>query len=270
MKKLGVFFLAIAVALIGHAARVDTVMVYASKMKNEVKVVIVTPTLKKFKRVPVLYLLHGYGDDAKGWISNVDLSQLADRYEIMFVCPDGRKSWYWDSPLDPSSQYETFISKELISYVDSRYPSASNRGGRAITGLSMGGHGALWNAFRHTDVFGAAGSMSGGVDIRPFPHNWEMKKQLGERDANLQRWNNYTVINQLDNLKDGQLAIAFECGYDDFFFEVNNNLHQALLDRKIGHDYTVRPGKHHWPYWRNAIHYQVLFFSHYFERALKK
>lgn len=268
MKKLCLLFFAFAVILTGHASVVDTVGVYAPKMKNKVQVVVVTPTLKKDKKYPVLYLLHGYGDTEKSWINHVNLGQLADQYEMMIVCPDGRKSWYWDSPLNPSSQYETFISKELIHYIDTHYPSLANRKGRAITGLSMGGHGALWNAFRHPDVFGAAGSMSGGVDIRPFPHNWEMKKHLGERDENLPRWNAHTVLTQLDDLADGQLAIAFECGYEDFFFEVNNNLHEALMERKIRHDYTIRPGKHHWPYWKNAIHYQLLFFSRYFERAM--
>ena len=74
-------------------------------------------------------------------------------------------SWYWNSPVDPKSQYETFISDELIKAIDSKYKTIKNRTGRAITGLSMGGHGALYLAIKHQDVFGAAGSMSGGVDI---------------------------------------------------------------------------------------------------------
>ena len=101
-----------------------------------------------------------------------ELGKIADEKGIIFVCPDGKNSWYWDSPKNPSYRYETFISNELINYIDANYPTVASRDKRAITGLSMGGHGALYNAIRHKDVFGAAGSTSGGVDIRTFSNQW--------------------------------------------------------------------------------------------------
>ena len=67
--------------------------------------------------------------------------------------PDGKNTWYWDSPLNADVRYETFISNELVKYVDSHYKTVADRKGRAITGLSMGGHGAMWNGLRHSDVF---------------------------------------------------------------------------------------------------------------------
>ena len=75
-------------------------------------------------------------------------------------------------------RYETFISDELVKYVDSHYKTVADRKGRAITGLSMGGHGAMWNGLRHSDVFSAAGSTSGGVDYPPFP------EKLGDERTN--------------------------------------------------------------------------------------
>ena len=134
----------------------------------------------------------------------------------------------------------------------------------------MGGHGALWLAIRHQDIFGAAGSTSGGVDIRPFPDNWDMKKQLGEYINNKEIWDNHTVINQINKLQDGTLAIIFDCGFKDFFFEVNNNLHNALLKQGIAHDYIVRPGEHNSQYWGNSIDYQILFFKKFFKKKLPK
>ncbi len=62
------------------------------------------------------------------------------------------------------------------------------------------------------------GGQHGGLDIRPFPNNWEMKKQLGEEASNKQRWDEHTVINQLDKIKNGDLAVIIDCGCDDFFF----------------------------------------------------
>ena len=124
----------------------------------------------------------------------------------------------------------------------------------------------MWNAIRHQDVFGAVGTTSGGMDIRPFPGSWGMKKYLGERDENLEVWNNHTVINQLDRLKDGALAIIIDCGVDDFFFGVNKAVHERLLQQKVGHDFIARPGGHNRDYWNNSIGYQIKFFKKFFEK----
>ena len=189
---------------------------------------------------------------------------------MIIACPDGENSWYWDSPLDPASQFETFVSQEFPDWIDAHYPTIPSREGRAVTGLSMGGHGALWTALRHKDRFGAAGSTSGGVDIRPFPDSWEMKKQLGELKENPERWDAHTVINQIDGLRDGELALVIDCGYQDFFYRVNMNLHEKLMQRGVGHDFLTRPGEHNSAYWSNSLPYQVLFFHRYFQRQTSR
>lgn len=178
----------------------------------------------------------------------------------------GKNSWYWDSPLNPSYRYETFISSELVKYIDEHYKTIADRKGRAITGLSMGGHGAMWNAIRHKDIFGGAGTTSGGMDIRPFPKNWEMSKQLGDYDSNKEVWDNHTVINLIDGLENGDLAIIIDCGESDFFLKVNQNLHHRLLEKKIDHDFITRPGAHNGQYWNNSIDYQILFFDKFFKK----
>jgi len=94
-----------------------------------------------------------------------------------------------------------------------------------------------------------------------------MKKQLGEKAQNEALWDEYTVINQLDKIKNGDLAIIVDCGYDDFFFAVNNALHDKLLAKGINHDYIVRPGRHDGQYWNNSIDYQILFFLKNFKRS---
>lgn len=253
-----------------QAARVDTVFVKSLSMNKEVKVVYILPDKAvdvQPQSCPVVYLLHGYGGNALSWIQlKSELPAIADERGIIFVCPDGKNSWYWDSPRDPSYRYETFISSELVDYTDTHYATIPTKKARAISGLSMGGHGALWNAIRHKDVFGAAASMSGGVDIRPFPNNWEMKKQLGEYADNREVWENHTVINQIDRLRNGDLALLIDCGESDFFLEVNKQLHQRLLEHKIDHDFITRPGGHTGGYWNNSVDYHILFFSKFFAR----
>ena len=252
------------------AARVDTLMVKSPSMNKEVQVLVVTPDValgKNAAACPVLYLLHGYGGHAKTWIQiKPNLPEIADEKGIIFVCPDGKDSWYWDSPKNPAYRYETFVSSELVNYIDRNYKTIADRKGRAITGLSMGGHGAMWLGIRHKDVFGAAGSTSGGVDIRPFPNNWNMSEWLGKESENQEVWEKHTVINLVEHLKNDELALIFDCGYSDFFFEVNNNFHEKLLKYKIDHDFIVRPGAHNGDYWRNSIDYQIVFFNKFFNR----
>ena len=252
-----------------RAAVVDTLAVYSEGMKKNVPVVVITPD-KPAEACPTVYLLHGHGGNAKAWITiKPELKEIADREGMIFVCPDGNNSWYWDSPVNPAYRYETFVSKELIQYIDTHYPTRADRTGRAITGLSMGGHGAMWLALRHKDMFGAVASMSGGLDIRPFPNNWGMALLLGAEGENQSVWDEHTAINQISRLKNGDLAILFDCGYDDFFFEVNNDFHKKLLKYKIQHDFIVRPGAHNADYWKNSIDYQLLFFKKFFETGKK-
>lgn len=229
-----------------QAAKVDTLSVHSDAMNKEVQV------------IPVL---------SRAMFPHCPHIREADKVRDIFVCPDGKNSWYWDSPLNKEYRYETFVSKELVNYIDKNFTTKAERGGRAVTGLSMGGHGSLWLSIRHKDVFGGGGSMSGGLDIRPFPNNWEMKKQLGEEASNKQRWDEHTVINQLDKIKNGDLAVIIDCGCDDFFLEVNKAVHEKLLKKKINHDFIIRPGGHTGRYWNNAIDYQILFFSKFFNKS---
>ena len=68
-----------------------------------------------------------------------------------------------------------FVAKELVEYIDKNFATKADRSGRVITGLSMGGHGGMWLSIRHQDILGGGGSMSGGLDIRPFPDSWNMR-----------------------------------------------------------------------------------------------
>jgi S-formylglutathione hydrolase FrmB len=130
----------------------------------------------------------------------------------------------------------------------------------------MGGHGALYLAIRHKELFGAAGSTSGGVDFRPFPNNWDIKVALGPFETNQERWHENTVVKQIESLTNNQLAIIIDCGVDDFFLAVNRALHEKLLQLKINHDYIERPGGHSSTYWSGNIDYQILYFKKFFEK----
>jgi S-formylglutathione hydrolase FrmB len=259
-------FLFIVLAANIFAKQVDTIAVYSRSMNLQVQNAVIFPENRETGNAfPVVYLLHGYGGNHTSWIQiHPGLPELASRYGIIIVCPDGQNSWYWDSPVQPDRKYETYITKELIPYIDAHYKTLPRKNGRAVTGLSMGGHGGLWLGFRHPDLFGACGSTSGGVDIRPFPESWEMSKWLGRYSENKERWDEHTVINQLHRIQPGSQAIIIDCGTEDFFYEVNEALHRKLLSLHVPHDYLTRPGGHNAAYWKNSIEYQLLFFHLFF------
>ncbi len=245
------------------AARVDTLEMYSPKMQKVIKNLVVLPdSYAEGDDFPVVYLLHGANGSYKSWVENAENTQLlADQYDMMIVCPDGGlTSWYFDSPVDPTMQYESYIIYELIPFIDMRYKTSGIREMRAISGLSMGGHGALYIAMRHAEKFVAAGSMSGGVDFRPFPQQWDIAKRLGSYAENESAWDSRVVVNQ-EHLWDGGMPkIFFDCGTEDFFYQVNQNLHEKMLKYKVPHTFISRPGAHNWRYWDQALSYQLLFF----------
>lgn len=268
MKRFLISFVLLVLTTSAWAFNHQVVNVYSPSMQKEVAVTIITPEgyAEDGGAYNVVYLLHGFGDDNDAWYEKGKVGPYADHYNLIFVCPDGEKSWYWDSPIDPLYCYETFVTEELIAWVDASYSTRASREGRVISGLSMGGHGALFLALRHQDLFGAAGSTSGGVDIRPFPDGWDMAKRLGTQEESPQNWEDYTVINLVHLLPtDGSLALIIDCGTEDFFYDVNCALHQKLMQQGVPHDFYVRPGRHHWPYWRGSIQHQLLFFDNYFK-----
>ena len=256
--------------LLINAQQVDTISVHSDKMGIDVKNILILPKDYKAdsdKKYPVIYLLHGYGGNHTTWLKGVknNLPDLATLYQFIIVCPDGKNSWYFNSPTNPKSQYDNYVSHDLVNYVDSLYNTISSPKGRAITGLSMGGHGALWLTIQHPDIFGAAGSTSGGVDIRPFPKNWEIPNSLGSYIGNEDMWNSHTVIENIQILKDKNTPLIIDCGQSDFFLEVNENLHKKLLGLKMLHTYITSPGEHNSKYWNKSIDRQLKFFSDFFE-----
>lgn len=258
------------IALSTQAGIVDTISVYSNAMHKDIKAVVIRPAnYKKIKQLPVVYLLHGWSGKYSGWIKDSpQLTKTVDDYQIMIICPDaGFNSWYFDSPLDSTVRYETFMINELVPYVDQHYKTIKDRTYRAIAGLSMGGHGAMYLSIRHKEIFANAGSMAGGVDIRPFPKNWDLSKKIGDSASYPQNWEKYTVMNVVDDLKPGELNLILDCGLGDFFLPVNRAFHKKLQDMKIDHDYTERPGAHNGKYWGSAVDFQLLFFQKAFNKA---
>jgi len=251
------------------AGTVDTVTIRSTTMGKNIKCVVIKPDnyQKKDSHFPTVYLLHGYSGSFDNWIKRVpELKKHADTYQTLIVCPDGAYAgWYLDSPVDSAMRYETYIAKEVPAYIEANYRTIKDRKARAITGLSMGGHGGLYLGFRHANFFGACGSMSGALAIEYITNRYQVEKLLGDT-TNKALWRQYSIMGQMEQYPKDSVSIIIDCGTEDFVLEMSRMAHQKMLQLKIPHDYTERPGKHDWNYWATAIEYQLLYFRNYFNK----
>jgi len=250
-----------------QAGVIDTVSTNSQTMDKTHKSIIVIPDsyLNNGNDYPVVYLLHGYSGGPFDWQNHIDLAPLADKYEIIIVCPDGDKnSWYLDSPLVPESQYATYVGRELVRWIDDNYRTIRAKSGRAISGLSMGGHGALYLALQNPDAYCAVSSMSGGVDLTYSSKKWEIAEKIGSYEEFPDRWHSNSIVNLGLKFADQQIEILIDCGTEDIFIENNRQLHQALLSADIDHEYVEKTGNHSWNYWTTALPEHLQFFSNAF------
>ena len=275
MKKIYLFLLfCLLNVIVSHAAVVDTLQIPSLAMNKTYKAAVVLPNVyaKSKTNFPVLYLLHGAYGHFSDWLSKTPnkslIQNLSDQYNIIIVMPEGETfSFYLDSPVNKGSQFETYITQEVTQKIDASYRTIKDKKGRLITGLSMGGHGALSLATKRPDLFCAAGSMSGVADMSTMlnrePKDGILKliEPVFGINPSPDLFSSNAVLGMVDKMKNNQLPLILDCGVDDFLIETNRELHRRLVYQKVPHDYTERPGAHTWEYWENALPYHVLFFN---------
>ncbi|MDZ7742183.1 MAG: alpha/beta hydrolase-fold protein [Bacteroidota bacterium] len=127
---------------------------------------------------PLLYLLHGWGGNFRHWDLMIDCQEYADRYGFVIVCPDGLyDSWYINSPVQGENQFEDFFFKDLFPFVIDHYRVDADE--VFISGLSMGGHGALYLMAKHPEKFTSAGSLSGLLKFQAWQNHYALERVLG-------------------------------------------------------------------------------------------
>ena len=216
---------------------------------------------------PVLYLLHGLGDDQTGWIQYGEVKKIADNSikngdatPMIIVMPDANtgRVGYFNIP-SRRWMYEDFFFEELMPYVESKYRIKSDKRFRAISGLSMGGGGTLTYALHRPDLFSAAAPLSAGTGSTDVDESLERIKRYGieftrEEMKNLLENNHPLNLIKKMKLSDiNSIRWYIDCGDDDYLFEDNSLLHIAFSKKGIKHEYRVRDGAHNWTYWRESL-----------------
>lgn len=281
MKTLKILFFVflLSISYNSHAAKVDTLAIPSVAMGKTYNAAVVLPNsyAKGKAKYPVMYLLHGAYGHFKDWLKStpnkMTVKDLADQYNMIIVMPEGEVfSFYLDSKTNKESQFETYITKEVIQKIDQTYRTIAEKKGRVITGLSMGGHGALSLSAKHPELYLAAGSMSGALDMGGMLQrdNSDQVKKLMEpvfgADSDKQElYDANSVLNMIDKIKANKMPLTIDIGVDDFLIESNREFHRRLVYYKIPHDYTERPGAHTWEYWENSVPYHALFFAKVFK-----
>jgi enterochelin esterase-like enzyme len=278
MKKIQLILLFVCTFVIGSFAQgfvKEKQVIKSTILNKEVHYSIFLPGdyYTSERAYPVTYLLHGYGDADDGWIQFGEVNRLADDAikagkipPMIIVTPDGFTSFYINTA-DGKLNYEDFFIKELIPHIEKTYKVKAERKYRGIAGLSMGGYGALMYALKYPNLFAAAAPLSAAVwtdnDIINLDEGMfnglfgnSMGKNLKGKDRLTTAWLSNSPLAIIEKKTKEELSAVrywIDCGDDDFLTIGNAQLHIALTNKNIPHEYRVRDGAHNWTYWRTGI-----------------
>ena len=278
MKKIQLILLFVCTFFIGSFAQgfvKEKQVIKSTILNKEVHYSIFLPSdyYTSERAYPITYLLHGYGDADDGWIQFGEVNRLADDAikagkipPMIIVTPDGFTSFYINTA-DGKLNYEDFFIKELIPHIEKTYKVKAERKYRGIAGLSMGGYGALMYALKYPNLFAAAAPLSAAVwtdnDIINLDESMfnglfgnSMGKNLKGKDRLTPAWLSNSPLAIIEKKTKEELSAVrywIDCGDDDFLTIGNAQLHIALTNKNVPHEYRVRDGAHNWTYWRTGI-----------------
>ena len=273
--RIFLIFAALIVSLSVHAqSRIECDVLHSRILKYPVHYCVYLPASYDSsaqknppQHYPVLYFLHGLGDNEKtlfnsgGWTMLDDLRQHHQLGDFLIVAPEGRKSFYINSA-DGSVRYSDLFLQEFIPLIEKKYRIGKGRGNRAITGISMGGYGALRFAFSHPEMFSAVSAQSAAL-ITESPRELDLAARSGAPlgkvladvfgdPIDVPHWNanNPFALARKNAAALKKLAIYFNCGQDDNYgFEKGAAaLHEELQKLGVKHEYHLYPGDHSFTY----------------------
>jgi len=216
------------------------------------------------RRYPALYFLHGLGDNEQalfkggGWDLIEDLRKQGQISDFLIIAPEGKRTFYINSA-DGRVRYSDFFIREFIPYIESHYSIRRERFARAISGVSMGGYGALRFAFAYPDLFSSVSAQSAAFitesppQTETIPTATPLSGLLGAVFGNpvdLQHWNQNSPFvlakRNRARIRTPGLSIYFNCGSEDEFgFEKGAaELHRQLQAGGIEHEFHLYSGNH--------------------------
>ena len=220
--------------------------------------VVLPASIPPGSKMTVVYLLHGAGGNFRDWSNHTDVARFAER-GLILVMPGGDQSWYTNSAERPRDRYEDYITQDLITDVETRFPAASGRANRAIIGLSMGGFGAVKVALRHPDLYAFVGGLSSALDAPGRPLSISRIGQyrhyrsiFGPVDSASRRENDpFALAKSVDAAKMPYFFLT--CGDSEGLLSTNRHFAQILEQRHFPYEFHVVPGGHDWKQWNARL-----------------
>lgn len=285
MKNLLLFLAAstLSASLIAQTGKVyDNQSLPSKILKSDRKyAVYLPPDYESSQRsYPVLYLLHGAGDDQTGWVQFGEVLHIANKAiadgtatPMIIVMPDAKtgQMGYFNN-LKNDWRYEDFFFEEFIPFIEKTYRIKSEKRFRAVAGLSMGGGGSFMYALHHPELFSSACPLSayiGPLTLADAKAGMERMNQKGtdaEIEAYYKKHNAISLINEVKDDQKKAVRWYIDCGDDDFLYEGNSLVHIAMKKKEIPHEFRVRDGAHNWTYWRTALPTVLSFVSETFHQ----
>lgn len=275
MKTLKIYlvFFSLAASIIANAqyGKVNDNLSIKSEILNMERkyAVYLPPDYESSERsYPVLYLLHGGGDDQTGWVQFGEILYITDKAinegnstPMVIIMPDansGRRGYFNDPKGDWN--YEDFFFKELMPYVEKKYRIKGEKRYRAVAGLSMGGGGSFMYALHHPELFSSACPLSastGPLTLEDAGSWLERRSDRTYSDAEKKTYfEAHSAVHLMNTLPQDQLKSVrwfIDCGDDDFLYEGNSLIHISMRKRDIPHEFRIRNGEHTWTYWRESL-----------------
>lgn len=213
-------------------------------------------------KLPAVYLLHGFGGCYRNWADRSDLQKASDRSGFIIICPDGfYNSWYVNDSNSDGMQYREFFHRELYPLMAMDFNLSAER--TFITGLSMGGNGAMNLFLDDTSKFAAAGSMSGALDL--YDCSWLIdkwiSKVLGPNTADNKRYVEESSVNRVALAKGTDKLLIVSCGYDDTLFPSSTKFVENCKKEGVPYIALFSPGVHSWTFWDYALQSHLWYFS---------
>ncbi len=272
MKRLAlsIWFIPFAFLLQAQTGKVYDNLTLKSKILNMDRkfAIYLPPDYETSQRsYPVLYLLHGAGDDHTGWVQFGEVLNITDQAikegkatSMIIVMPDGNTGRRgYENDVTGKWRYEDFFFSEFLPYVEKTYRIKGEKRYRAISGLSMGGGGTFTYALHHPELFSAACPLSaatGSLALEDAKARFK-RDSISVTDAAIEDYyKRQSVIALINNISDtNKKAVRWyiDCGDDDRLSEGNCLVHIAMRKKEIPHEFRIRDDAHTWTYWRTSL-----------------
>jgi putative tributyrin esterase len=212
--------------------------------------------------LPVVYLLHGQGDDYRTWSNYTDVARYAALIPpggLILVMPEGASSYYTNAAGKPEDKYQDYLVDDLISDVEARFQAAKGRANRAIIGISMGGFAVVKLALSRPELFIFAGALSPAIDVTRRRFTLRSAEQwlrfriiFGPRGSKTRDSSDPFLLVRSAN-PEAAPYLYLSAGEQESLVEPNRLFAACLRERQFSYEFHTTPGGHNWGEWNAQI-----------------